>query len=368
MQIQIENLEGFGTSIPEDTTDVSGRPYLGWAVGNIASFGFRLPETYVVGTDLAITIEESTPGQSVKHKWSLDVSRELDTADTITEEVTSSAVADELTETTFDLSSSGQVSGTDLAVGDYVSVVMSRIAASASEDSNDIKVYTITVSSEGAEYADSGCLGRVGSIIDQVRSDFNDALSERISNAEIIAWCNRAVNEMAQANLFTKETALNLVADSGEIDLLTAVTDFVDAFTLRWHEDTDFMVLCRSWQQFKTVTLQTFTQVSTPAIWFVISNKLHFFPTYSEDLTSGLYLYHSYLPAEIGCLSGYTPEFPASFDPLLVAYALYRAHSKFYIDSSSPEKATEWYSAWEAGFRRLKRQANPPVLGFRPYR
>lgn len=368
MDIQIDNLQPSGTTIPTNGTDASGRSYLAWSLTEKATFNFRLPLNYVSGTDLALTIEESTPGQSQKHKWSIDVSRALDTAETVTSEVTSSAVANTNTETTITLTTNAELNSVDLATGDLISLVISRVAASGTEDSNDIKTYAFTVHVQVDDYTASGCLGRVGSMIDQVLSDFNDQQLERISRTEIIQWFNSCIKELAQDNLFMKETALNVTADIGEIDLLSTISDFVDAFHCRWYDDTYFMVPAKSFPEFKWRSMQSYTVSSTPWLWFVQNNTLYFYPTVSWSQSSGIYLYHSYLPADIGCLTDYTPEFPGSFDSLLVAFALHRAHSKFYVDSASPEKAAEWYAFYQANLNRLKRQANPPLTGLRPYR
>jgi hypothetical protein len=368
MQILVDNWTGYGTAIPSMGNDAGGREYLAWSVGDKAAFNIRLPENYISGTDLVLTFEESTPGVSLNHKWSVDVSRALDTAETVVSEVSSSAVANTNTEAAITLTSSGKLNSVDLAVGDLISCVVSRVSASASEDTNDIKIYATVISLDASDYAESGCSGRVGAIIDQVRNDFNDVQARRISNTEIIRWCNRAIDEMAQADLFMKETALDVTEDSGEIDLLATVSDFVDAFTLRWHEDTDFMVPLENWQDFKTYSLQMYPYTETPFIWLVVSNTLHFHPAPSSDQASGLYMFHSYRPANLECLSNYTPNFPASYDPLLVFYCLHRAHSKFFPDHTSPEKAQEWFSLWQDGFSRLKRQVHPPVLSMVPYR
>jgi len=368
MEILLDNWSGYGTSIPLVTTDAGGRPYLAWSIGEKASANFRLPESYVVGTDLTLVIKESTPGQSKKHKWSIDVSRELDTAETVTEEFTSSATASELTEREITLTSDGELNGVALAVGDEISVVLSRIAASGTEDSNDIRTYTASIWVDSVDYGQSGCLGRVGTIIDDVRADFNDTMMERISNTEIIQWLNRAKNTLARKSIFRKESALDVTAGVGQIVIADQITDYVKGYNLRWWEDTDFMAVCPSWERFQILNLGEALENSNPEVWIILSDVLHFWPVPDASVSSGLYLYHSYVPADLNCSSNYDPDFPVPFDETLEEYALWKAFSKFHRDPGCSIQADKHEMKWLEALNDLEVQESTPLQGVYPYR
>ncbi len=132
---------------PGNGTDVNGNTYTEWELSDEAGFTFTLPSTYVVGEDLVLTLIESSASSSKAHKWSIVVTANTAFDETYTAEYTSSATGGTVSTRTISISTSASVGTYPLAAGTLVSVEMSRVAADSNEDSANIRLYTLKVTS-----------------------------------------------------------------------------------------------------------------------------------------------------------------------------------------------------------------------------
>jgi hypothetical protein len=364
MDIRIDTLFPSGTSIPANGTDGNGIFCTLWEVGDAARANVRLPESYVVGADLTLSIQESSANASVSHNWQVQVSVG-DDSETVASEFIS-AGPDVITARTIDLTVSGTIGTTALAVGDLVSIVISRIAAAGSEDSSTVRLYSQGVNLDTASYS-SGCLGRLGEIIQIVRADFNDAQQAYLSTSEIVAWINEGMRFIAKEGYWKEEASLDVSAGETSLDLLSEISNLDDVYACRWHDATQGMYLCNSWSDYLAIkTGQALLNQTNPACWIVVSNILYYWPASSIDVTGGIVLLHSYVPDSLDCLSEYTPPFPSSHDSALVAYAMSRAHRKFVSDPRSANSIADWESMWREGLLDLTRQSLPPASAIYP--
>lgn len=135
-----------GSTSPANGTDGSGSSYTAWDLLDAGAWNLTVPTGYSPGTNLTLGINEATPGESKKHKWQVVVYLNGTYTETFTSEVTSSATADTVTARSITVSTSGGIQSQALVAGDLLCFQLSRIAASGTEDSNAIKIYSLNLS------------------------------------------------------------------------------------------------------------------------------------------------------------------------------------------------------------------------------
>src|SRR4030042_4158345 len=96
MEILIDNWLETDTpgEFPAAAVDAQG-PHMPFAVDNETGYVAFLPDKFIVGSNLVLKLKEATLGETLKHKWRVDVL--LNGSDTAfyTSEVTSPATADD---------------------------------------------------------------------------------------------------------------------------------------------------------------------------------------------------------------------------------------------------------------------------------
>lgn len=144
--ILIDNLYAVpGSNTPDNAVDGSGNVYTSWELLDTGAFNVTVPTGYSSGTDFTVTIAETTPGESEKHKWQVTVYLNSTYTETFTSEVTSSATANTVSSRTITVSTGGVIQSQAIAAGDLLAFQLSRIAASGTEDPNNIKVYSLNL-------------------------------------------------------------------------------------------------------------------------------------------------------------------------------------------------------------------------------
>lgn len=342
MEIVIDGWYPASGAIPSSGSDSLGA-YDSWTLNDEATFTFQVPDDYIEGTDLSLELHEATDGESKKHNWQITAVLNGSSGDVFTEEFTSPASADTLATRTIDFSADGQIDSTDIAVDDTVTITLKRIAASGTEDSNDIRTYTATIVGTFSEESESGCLGDVGAIIDEVLDLTNDAEAEHISVAQIIRAMNAGLRYITKKHYFKKESDLNITGGTGSIVISSQVSDFRKAFSLRYEngDTTELLEQCPSWEQFQQ-RVRDNADTGDPEYWIAVSNTIHFTPVPTASETGTLKLLHSYSPTPLACSSNYTVPFPGADYDVLVFWCVWWIHGRFYSDNRMNEMAHWW--------------------------
>jgi hypothetical protein len=134
-----------GVNTPDNATDGSGNVYTSWELLDAGAFNLTVPTGYSSGSDFTLSISETTPGVSQKHKWQVVVYLNGTYTETFTSEVTSSSVANTVSSREITVSTNGTIQSQSIAAGDLLAFQVSRIAASSTEDANNIKVYSLSI-------------------------------------------------------------------------------------------------------------------------------------------------------------------------------------------------------------------------------
>jgi len=330
MDIYIDNLQPVsGSAIPSRGSDANGT-YLAWSLNDSAAFTFEIPASYIAGTDLELKWTEASVGTSVNHNFTVTVTLEGDSSDILdTGDLTSDATTNDLTDRTLDLTSSGAIDGTNLVVGDLVKVVIARSAASASEDSNDIKVYILSVGITVELEGTSGCTGRVGTIIDKVTWKFNEALAKTdfFTSAEIIDLCNQCTDWIIdQGYQWTTSFDLSLVADQQEYNLDTLSTEtFLELVWVQWIDTKKALKRLSTRQDLEQV-IGVLPSGSIPLAYVETNALLQLAPVPDTNDSAALRIYHTYRPDDLACLTDYTPPVPSVHDRVYVNFCMWHLY------------------------------------------
>ena len=357
MQQYSEPIERFfstGGTQPTAGYDVtSGVLYDAWALTNVQGFTKRVPLGYITGSALNVAVSESTPGSSKRHKWQAVVTliransttTDVAASETFTVEVVAPSTANQESNQVVPLNdASGQINGLDPRPSDIINVALSRIAATTNEDPNSIKVITYDLQTIIDQAAVSGCLGRVGKIIDRVFKLFNEISGEHLTSAEILDYLNQCSEYVTQREYWRATTLLDAVASQEDYDLLTLITNYERTLRLRWMTDTKPQEM-RIYQDRDSYDRHKYESVlGAPGryVGFIDSNTLYVWPIPTANATGAIEVYHSQYPGDLGCTDDYTPKIPAGHDMLYVYFALVQAFQKD-MPSSKSAKALAVY-------------------------
>ncbi len=381
-EIPILTLMPSSGAVPSSEYDpVSQAEYTEWELNDEARFSFVVPAVFQPGSDIVLTLQESTPAAGLNHKWQATIllmrpaAHETDAAteqDTVSNEYASSSTADLLTTRSFNLTSGGAISGLAVAAGDMISVCLKRIAASGTEDSNPVKLFYLSVSiTLTAETGTgSGCYGRVGQIVEDVRQLFNDDGGGFIENdALILHWINRCLADIAQAGYWRTTGTIALVSGTASYDLLSGLSGFIDVHGAEWNSGNRPQALVCLSNRARYDWLKSLEQSgSRPEYYYVESNILHLTPVPTSSSASGLAVHYSYLPDELDCYSGYTPPIPKAYDTVLINYCLAQSFKKDRSAPDSDRKFQDYQALYERGKADLMEQNTPPITVLRSYR
>lgn len=370
MEIVISNLEGISANIPRRGVDSQGLHLL-WALNEEGGIEFQVPDSYITGTDFTMELHEATAGESRKHRWQITVSLNGGSAATYTSELTSSAVADTMTTRTVDFSTDGEISSEAIAADDTIYLQLKRIAAADTEDSNDIRLYTLTLQITSEPTAESGCTGRLGKIMDRVTFRVNEVLTRStfITVPYLIDLCDDCTSKIAQTGYWKYEETLSLTDEVDSYDLLTLLTYPVERVQwIKWEDDGRPIHMVATRYELEKYRR---TLIEGERIYFAMieSNNLIVCPSPSADLTGALRIFYSYRPDDFDCTTAYTPEIPPSHDRVYVAYCCKEIFAR---ERGEQQHLQSMYQLWDSRFReefsKLCQQNITPRFRLRPYR
>ncbi len=335
-----------GTQPIETVHGTSGVVYDAWTVLNEQGFTKRVPGGFVAGSLIYINMSETTAGVSLRHKWTASVSlikadadtTAMDISETFTAEFVSPALANRETNRTLGITdSAGLINGVAPAAGDILNVKLSRTAASTNEDGNPINVITYNLQTIIDQAAISGCLGRVGTIIDRVFTLFNEISGEHLSAAEVLDWLNQCTSFVAQREYWRAVTALDSVANQEEYDLLTLIPNLERVYRVRWVGDSTGYELPVIQTRDEYDRFKRDNRSTSGRQVLIDANILSIWPVPAGSATGVIEVYHSEYPGDLGCTSDYTPRIPRGHDNLYVYFALKEAFAK---DANSAKART----------------------------
>lgn len=362
----IEVLSPLAGHVPDNGTDESGNTYTDWALADSASFTFTLPYGFTTGTDIVIVINETTPGSSKNHKWTLVTTVNSTYTETHTSSFTASATAWAIATRSITCSTSGSVGAHALVAGDMVSIAITRAAADSNEDSNHIRIYTITahLTSVGGV---STCLGRLGNIVNAVLMRFNDNAQKFINQAEVIQWVNDCQLLIAQRGFWHKTTEIDLVANQQQYNLWTLIADIENVEEVSWGSGSDYtyqtLPAIGNWGTFQRLSVGLST--GTPQTYHIQGNLLYLLPTPDTSVVDGLAIRHTYCPTNMSCTSNYTPSTPAAHDEVYVFFALSIAFRKDRHSPMAAEQAGYYEQKFQQALGGLSPTAVTPIIHLR---
>lgn len=352
--IDVESWTPVTAYIPETLVDADGVAYTSWDLNDAGQFVATVLDSYTVGSAIAVRLSEATLSTAKNHKWQLVVTlfragSGTIATETITQQYQCGLVADLLTLRTITIATAGEVNGVAVAAGDFITVTLTRIAATSDDDPNPIQMYAQSYVQETTAGAGTGdCLGRVGEIIANVRDLFNDEGGGDIENdSTIIGWMNRCQAEMAKAHTWRKTAYLTLVSGQRQYDLLSSPDDFVGLFGVKWASTGRPLSNAPDRATWNAMTVPS--RSGAQPFWYFLEggSKLEVDPIPTSGVSSGLLLEYSYLPDDLGCDTGYTPVLAEAYD---IAYVHYCLSEGFKRDRQAPgaaEKAQTYRELYE---------------------
>jgi hypothetical protein len=367
MEIPIDEIYGVGTTIPTVVQDSTSLAYYhAWPLSGKAVFSFDVPENYQAGTDIVLRVQEASPNASDNHKWqfkvlliqpAVNVVNAATLQDTVNQEYASDATAYELTTRSITICSGGEVASTAIAEGDNIQVQMQRVAASADEDAASIRVFKMVCdATTGAGATISNCTGRVGAIIDVVKRRFNDENPNTgfLSDTFILGEINQCLYDLTREDLFSKVTWINAVSGQNIYALMDVISDYETVHEVYYSGGTEPLLNISTYPDYLNFQMQLDNSGGAPSGWFVDGTNLVIWPYCSGNITSGLAVYHSYLPSDLGCTSGTTPPVPKAHDSIFIEWCLAQAWLRDSRAETTGEKTQYWYELHLNRYMRAK--------------
>jgi hypothetical protein len=374
---RIEIFRSTGGTQPSDGVDgTSGIVYRGWSLNDEEGFTVRVPVGYTAGSLLKLNISEASQNTARRHKWQATVTVRKDTDPTnvsageaFTSEVVSSATAYAKTARILSLcDSSGEVNSVAPAAGDILNVKLKRIAASADEDAADIRVFDYDFETVVDQALVSGCLGRVGSIIDRVLVKFNEQSEEHLHTADIIDWINQCNAEIARNEYWRTTTLIDSVAAQLEYDLLSLIPNYEKAYRVRWMVESSPQQyeIVQTRGDYDEAAMEQSDYDGQVMIAFIDSNTLFLWPAPTSSATGAIEIYHSEYRGDLGCSSDYTPSIPKSHDMLFVYFCLQEAFLKDATNVKATSLTSYYAQKYEQELEKLFAQQIDQNFGVRP--
>lgn len=380
-EIRVERLTpSSGTEPSEGYDPTSSVGFMEWELNDEARFAVVIPQRYRAGNDFFLRIHESTPSASARHKWQVETllirpgihaTDEQAAMETFSAEYTSSPTADQFSKREFAVTGqahAGMVAGLSLSPGDYLSFTLKRIVASAGEDLNPIKVFSLGLEVHLDETAVSDCYGRVGKIVDTVRDLFNETSEAFLSDEFIIRSINRCLQNLAQEDYWRAETWIPASSGVYRIDLNAAIADYQSLHQLRFSGHSSPMVPVGSFKEFDEK--RTSTEVrGKPEYYIVQANTLFIWPSPSVSQQSGFCAYYSYLPDDLTfSQANPDPPVPRAHDMVFVYFVLQQAFLRDRHAPGAENKFQQYSMLYEREKAKLLAEAEQPGLAIRPHR
>jgi len=361
-----------------DSTSQAG--YTRWELDDEARFSVVVPDNYVTGSDFSLAVQESSSSAEARHQWRITTlllrpgvhsTDEQTAVEVFTEECESSSSSDQLSTLVFQVTGSGQVgyvSDVAISQGDALSFVIERIAASANEDPNAIKVFNLTLSTAVDEAGVSNCAGRVGKIIDTVRDLFNESTGGFLADEFILRSINRCQQDLAQEDYWRRETWIPAVSGGNESNLLDLLSDYQDIHQVHFSGADHPMTALPGFQQYQELKTGS-NATGVPECYVVQNDRMYVWPPPESDLQSGYCVYHSYLPGDLTCsASNPDPRIPKAHDMVFVYFTLKQAFLRDRHAPGAEIKSQEYTRLYEHAKQRLLGEGDPPGLALRSYR
>ncbi len=379
--IRITNLIPTSGALPEEGYDPESLAgFTLWHVGDEASFSLVVPDTYVQGNDTFLNLLESTSSVSGRHQWQVSTvlmrpGVHVTDAQTVTQtcasEFQASSLSDELGLRILQVTgaaSAGKVDGLPIQPGDYLSWALKRTPASQDEDPNPVKIFDLSLEIKIDQTAVSGCPGRVGRIIDTVRDLFNEANGGFLSDEFILRSVNCCLQDLAQHDYWRTETWIPVSSGINRVDLLAVIPEFQALHQVRYAGVNAPMAALGSYVEYDE--MRTDCNVSGVPQYYVVQNTdMLVWPPPASDSSSGLCVYYSYLPADLGCSAdNANPPVPKAHDMVFVYFVLKQAFLRDRHAPGADGKFQEYASLYDRAKQALLCQGEPPLLSLRPHR
>ncbi len=369
MELLVQTLTPVEGYAPTSGIDSSGNTYLEFGLNDGASFDFVIPNDYVAGEDLTLGLREASPNASKNHKWSIQVTVNNTYNATYTAEYISSSSAGTISTRAITCSTSGAIGGHSLASGDIVAMVITRVSASTNEDSGDIKLYIVTVSTATSLYPTITCLGRVGQIVRKVLGLFNDDTQKFLDQNRIISSINECQRQIAIRGYFNTSTDIDLVAGQAAYNLDVLCTNPEHVTAVVWNGDTRSERLVSVTNKNRYIDIvNTISSSERVFGYYLEGNVLYPIPVPSQNKTAALTVFYIYFPNDLGCLTNYTPLTPAAHDDVYVYYALWEAYARDRHAPMAADMLRMYRVDYERALSRLMAQTSIPGLKMRSYR
>ncbi len=379
-EMQIEKLIPSAGAVPlegYDPTSLAG--FTQWELNDEARFFIIIPETYRAGNDFFVRIYESTPSVAARHKWQVKtlllrpgvhVTNEQMVAETFIAEYTSPVTANQLMRREFAVtgqSAAGNVAGTSVSPADQLSFTLKRVAASADEDPNSVKVFSLALEVR-LDTSLSDSPGRVGKIMDTVRDLFNETGEAFLSDEFILRSINRCMQDLAQEDYWRSETWIPASAGMYRIDLNSAIPGYQSMHQLRFSGQSSPMAPMGSYKEYDELRTAT-EERGIPEYYVLQNNTLFVWPAPSTTQQSGFCAYHSYLPDDLTCSpENSDPPIPGAHDMVFVYFVLQQAFLRDRHAPGAEMKFQQYSMLYEREKQKLLAEGEHSGLALRPHR
>lgn len=147
--------------------------------------------------------------------------------------------------------------------------------------------------------------GRLGKILDDVWTEYNaeadfGKAGTLLTTQLLVSLCNRCTVDLAQSEIWTKETAFDAVAGQASYNLLTEIPDLVCVDKIFWKGTDGYsrpMGKIRTWSSYKQAAACSGGLSVVPS-YFLDGNTLWVWPTPTANATDAIEVRHSYLPSQ----------------------------------------------------------------------
>ena len=157
-------------------------------------------------------------------------------------------------------------------------------------------------------------------IITKVRERIEDIDDQSFDDTILLSFINDGATEFAATTGVIQDTVTIDTANDYIFDLVSPLTNHINVFAVQ------YALVPLDWMTQAEVSTQLGVSTGTPTAWTVWGDKLYLdIKATTASGVNALTVYYTRTPTNMTATSD-TLDFPARWEPAIVAYAAYRAH------------------------------------------
>lgn len=196
----------------------------------------------------------------------------------------------------------------------------------------------------------------VSTFYDRVRGDTALRSSNRVTDADILAWLNEACDEIAQeTHWYRTSTSINSVSGTKEYNLPTSCLSVEEVW---WNPDSRKLIPMSPGDleglYFSSPNWR-YAAIGTPTYYYVqVNSALGLHPTPDSSTASAIFVTFTGLPPRATSSSD-SLYHPAGHERTVIAYACWKASLKDAVGEGS-KREQQFRAHWVEGLAKCKRQ------------